>query len=101
MKFEWDENKNKQNFKKHGISFEMAILVFGDSHSVDRLQIAHDDEERRETIGIAYRTMILFVAYTIRDHEDDELIRIISARRADSYERRHYEENLKNSKEAF
>jgi uncharacterized protein len=79
----------------------MAVRVFLDTRAVDRMQIFHDDEERRETIGIAYGPMILFVAYTSRDHEGDELIRIISARRADSYERRHYEENLKNSKEAF
>jgi uncharacterized protein len=101
MKYEWDENKNRQNFKKHGVSFEMAVRVFVDTRAVDRMQISHDDEERRETIGIAYGAMILFVAYTSRDHEGEELIRIISARRADAYERRHYEENLKNSKEAF
>jgi uncharacterized DUF497 family protein len=101
MKFEWDENKNKQNLKKHGISFELASRVFADMHALDRMRVAHNDEERRETIGIAYRAMVLFVAYTSRDDKGEELIRIISARRADSYERRHYEENLKNSKETF
>jgi uncharacterized DUF497 family protein len=101
VKCEWDQNKNKQNFKKHGISFEMASRVFVDTHALDRMQIGHDDEERRETIGIAHRAMSLFVAHTSCDREGEELIRIVSARRADSYERRHYEENLKNSKEAF
>ena len=101
MKFEWDVNKNKKNFEKHGVSFEMAVRVFLNARAVDRMQIAHDDEERRETIGIAHGSVILFVAYSSRDHEGEELIRIISARRADSYERRHYEENLKNSKEAY
>jgi uncharacterized DUF497 family protein len=101
MTFEWDEKKNKENLKKHGISFDLAVRVFLDTNAVDRMQIAHDDEERRETIGVAYGAMILFVAYASRDHEGEELIRIISARRADSYERRQYEENLKNSKEAF
>ena len=101
MKFEWDKNKDKQNFKKHGISFDLAVRVFLDNHAVDRMQIVHDDEERRETIGVVHGTMILFVAYTSRDHEGEELIRIISARRPDAYERRQYEENLKNSKEAF
>jgi uncharacterized DUF497 family protein len=101
MKFEWDENKNKQNFKKHRVSFEMAMLVFDDRHSLDRIQPTHDDEERWETIGAASGALILFVAHTCGDREGEELIRIISARRADSYERRHYEENLKNSKEAF
>jgi uncharacterized DUF497 family protein len=65
------------------------------------MQLVDDYEERWETIGIAFRAMILFVAYTSGDHGGEELIRIISARRADSYERRHYEESLKNSKEAF
>jgi hypothetical protein len=62
VKCEWDQNKNKQNFKKHGISFEMASRVFVDTHALDRMQIGHDDEERRETIGIAHRATILFVA---------------------------------------
>ena len=88
MKFEWDEKKNRQNFIKHGISFELAVRVFLDTQALDRMQIAHDDEERRETIGVAHGAMILFVAYASRDHEGEELIRIISARRADSYERR-------------
>ena len=101
MKFEWDKNKNKENLKKHGVSFDLAVRVFLDSRAVDRMQLVYDEEERRETIGIAQRTMILFVVYASRDHEGEELIRIISARRADSYERRQYEENLKNSKEAF
>jgi uncharacterized protein len=101
MKFEWDKNKNKQNFKKHRVSFEMAMLVFDDRHSVDRIQLAHDEGERWETIGIASGALILFVTYSCCDREGEELIRIISAWRADSYERRHYEENLKNSKESF
>jgi len=99
MRFEWD--KNKENLRKHGISFEIAVRVFDDTFSIDRIQGARGDEERRETIGVAHRAVIVFVAYTSRDLEGEELIRIISARRADPYERRHYEENLKNSKEAF
>jgi uncharacterized DUF497 family protein len=97
MKFEWDKNKNKENLKKHGISFEIAVRVFDDTFSLDRIQAVHGDEERRETIGVTHRAVILF-AYTSRDFEGEELIRIISARRADPYERRHYQESLKNSK---
>jgi uncharacterized DUF497 family protein len=50
MKFEWDVNKNKKNFEKHGVSFEMEVRVFLDTPAVDRMQIAHDDEERRELL---------------------------------------------------
>ncbi len=101
MKFEWDENKNRQNLKKHGINFEMARLVFGDPRMWVACKDAHDDEERRETIGIAHGSVILFVAYGSRDYDGDETIRMISARTATKAERRSYEERARSPQKDF
>lgn len=85
LEFEWDEEKEQLNLKKHGISFEAAAKVFGD---VDRIEIydeAHSiEEERYITIGMAGE--ILFVVYTERRPR----IRLISARLATARERKMY-----------
>lgn len=85
LEFEWDEEKERLNLKKHGISFEAAAKVFGD---VDRIEIydeAHSiEEERYITIGMAGD--ILFVVYTERRPR----IRLISARLATARERKMY-----------
>ena len=94
MKFEWDENKNKQNFKKHEITFEMARLVFGDPHLVGWVERIQDDEERWRTIGIATGILLLVVVHTRIELDGQEIIRIISARTATKPERRSYEERV-------
>jgi uncharacterized DUF497 family protein len=94
MKFEWDEKKNKQNFKKHGITFEMARLVFGDPHLVGRVERIRDDEELWQTIGIATGIVLLVIAHTRVESDGEETIRIISARTATRPERRSYEERV-------
>lgn len=71
LKFEWDEDKERINRQKHGISFKTAALVF-------------EDEDRYITIGMAGE--VLFVVYT----ERKETIRIISARLATARERSLY-----------
>ena len=83
--FEWDENKNKSNIKKHGISFQTASRVFDD---VNRIEMYDEEnsitEDRYNTIGMV--DDILFVVYT----ERNEKIRLISARIAEEPERRLY-----------
>ncbi len=86
MKFEWDENKNKSNLKKHGIDFSDAQKVFNDENSLIAPDLRKDySESRWKIIGKVYG-VIISVIYTIRN----EAIRIISARRASKNERKEY-----------
>ena len=83
--FEWDEEKNAANVKKHGIDFEDAIRVFEDDDRIEIYDAAHSGEEDRyNTIGMVKD--VLFVVYT----ERREAIRIISARPATRGERSIY-----------
>jgi uncharacterized DUF497 family protein len=88
VQFDWDEAKNQRNLRKHGIDFDTASLVFDDPHYVAALDRIVDGEERWQTIGVAGGIAIVVVAHTL----SDELIRIISARRATRRERKSYEE---------
>ncbi len=89
MQFEWDENKNEINKKKHGLSFEMATEVF-----YDKLAILFDDpdhsidEDRFLIIGALKFEKICIVSYCYRNNEN--VIRIISARQATKNEQRFY-----------
>lgn len=88
LKFEWNKSKAKDNFTKHGISFELAERVFDDPFAVEFLDDREDyDEERFVILGIVDR-QILFVAYA----ERKDAVRIISARRATKYEQKIYSE---------
>jgi uncharacterized DUF497 family protein len=89
LAFEWDEEKAKQNRKKHRVSFEDASTVFGDPLAVTIHDPLHSDEEERFIIlGESHRRRLLVVAFTDRDGK----IRIISARVASRRERKDYEE---------
>ena len=92
MRFTWDEGKNRSNLAKHGISFEIAVLVFDDPAALSRLERIVDDEERWQTIGIAGGSAVLLVAHTWRDIRGEQIVRIISARKATPRERTLYEE---------
>ena len=89
MIFEWDENKNKQNKRKHGISFEEALSVFLDEKRLDKYDTEHSTihEDRWNVIGRVED--ILFVVYV----EVNSRIRIISARKADKEETDEYYRN--------
>ena len=79
--FDWDENKNKKNQAKHGISFEEASTVFYDDKAVLFDDPKHSDyEERFILIGMTEDTKICVVCHCYR--ENDTVIRIISAREA-------------------
>jgi uncharacterized DUF497 family protein len=114
IQFEYDENKNQKNIEKHGISFKSAARVFFD---YDRIEYFDEQESREEdrfdiigdlsagsinlfggndsTIGNIGKDTVVFVVYTervkyIRDNKEVEVIRIISARYATSFERGIY-----------
>lgn len=89
MRFEWDEAKNRRNFAKHGISFETAKLVFEDSHAISFLDWS-TEEERWRTFGTIHGAIVM-VVHTCWIEEDGEVIRLISARKATSGERRIHE----------
>ncbi len=92
MKFVWDEGKNEVNKKKHGISFEEAKEIY-----MDPLQLAFMDErfsyfeERWITVGKTLNNHIVLAVNLYFDQEGEEIIRIISARKATNHERSQYE----------
>ena len=90
MMFEWDENKNRINKAKHGVDFETASHVFDDPLHASRIEGIVDGEERWQTIGAVHGLTLFLVAHLIT-FDDTTIIRIISARKADKNERRHYE----------
>jgi uncharacterized protein len=95
MRFEWDEAKNRQNLAKHGINFEAAALVFKDPYVLSDPDRVVDDEERWQTIG-TIGVLIVLVAHLWWDEDGEEVIRLISARKASSAERKSYEAHKKS-----
>ena len=90
LSFEWDESKAKANLAKHGVSFEEASTVFGDSLSLTIPDPAHSQvEDRSILLGQSHQRKLLVVVHT----ERGDNIRIISARRASRRERKSYEES--------
>jgi hypothetical protein len=86
LKFIWDEKKSTINFKKHGITFEEATVVFKDPRRYEVYDKTHSFfEERWKVVGLNSST-ILTVIYT----ERNDSIRIISARKADKKEEEKY-----------
>jgi uncharacterized protein len=92
MRFEWDPRKAELNLKKHGISFEIAQLVFDDPLALSIPDHGHSDkEERWITMGIAGTDkLIVVVIHTYRDTPEEEVQRIISARKTTPKERKQY-----------
>lgn len=89
MNFEWDEKKNKINIKKHGISFQEASSVFSDENAILFDDVVHSRvEERFLLLGLSDRASLCIVVHCYR--ENDEIIRIISARPATKNETNTY-----------
>ena len=87
LDFEWDEQKALSNLAKHRVSFAVASEVFNDPFAVDiEERSLHYAEVRRRIVGVIYG-LCLTVIYT----ERNDIIRIISARKASRAERREYE----------
>ena len=92
MQFEWDNNKAINNFKKHGVSFDDAKMVFEDPFQISKLDYRFSYfEERWITIGATKNAQILVVANLFFTDEGEEIIRIISARYANPKEKATYE----------
>jgi uncharacterized protein len=93
VRFEWDPAKAEANVRKHGVSFEVATRVFLDPFHASEQDRIENGEYRWQTIGEVKGSTLLFVGHAIREDEEGEIIRIISARRATRTERRRYEQN--------
>lgn len=92
MKFEWNEEKNISNQEKHGISFEEAKEVFDDALHISKLDYKFNYfEERWITVGATTRHKVLVVANLFFTDEGEEIVRIVSARKANKIERQSYE----------
>jgi uncharacterized DUF497 family protein len=90
LQWTWDAHKADANLKKHGVGFELALLVFDDPLQLTQLD-PWPGEERWRTIGAPFpdRPLLLFVVHT---DENGEGGRLISARKATLHERRAYED---------
>jgi hypothetical protein len=93
MKFEWDENSNRSNFKKLGVWFEEAQTIWVDSESVEYFDPEHSAaEDRFIRIGHSTRSRILLVVFCERP--EGTTIRIISALKATTQEMKDYEKGI-------
>jgi uncharacterized DUF497 family protein len=89
MDFEWDTKKAAVNLKKHGVSFQEAATVFGDTMAITYPDPDHSEDENRSiTFGMSRNRRLLVVAHTERGAK----IRIINARLMAKHERKIYEE---------
>ncbi|MFC1461473.1 BrnT family toxin [Verrucomicrobiota bacterium] len=87
--FEWNERKNRENKRKHRVSFEEAQTVFLDEKAVRYFDPDHsEDEDRFLMLGMSFTLRVLVVCHCYR--VDDSVIRIISARKADKKEQADY-----------
>ena len=95
MKYEQDDGKYDLNVKQHGIRFEVAKGVFADENALEVYDKSHSSltEKRFNIIGIS-EAGILFVVFCERDAENEEVIRIISARKATKTEKDGYERGI-------
>ena len=92
LRFEWDKQKTKANIKKHDISFDEARTVFYDENAIQFFDPDHsDDEDRFVLLGISFKLRVVVVCNCFR--ENDTVVRIISARKADGDEENEYWRN--------
>jgi uncharacterized protein len=88
-RFDWDPAKARENLRKHGVSFEEARTVFDDEQALLLDDRDHSlGEQRFILLGLSAPLRLLLVVHSYR--EDDERIRIISARKATRSERAQY-----------
>lgn len=91
--FEWDEKKNKANFRKHSVWFEEGKTIFHDPYARLIHDPDHSDEEDRFVlVGMSEKLRLLTVCHVYK--KDDEIIRIFSARKAEHAEIKEYRRYL-------
>jgi uncharacterized DUF497 family protein len=92
--FEWDPGKARENLDRHGVAFDEAATVFGDSKALSIFNPDHSEtEDRWVTMGISEKGRLLIVIHTFREEIEDAVrIRIISSRKATRQETKTYGE---------
>ncbi|MGA3043811.1 MAG: BrnT family toxin [Bryobacteraceae bacterium] len=85
VRFEWHEGKNRQNHRKHGVDFEVAVLVFDDPNHRSEQDRFVNGEERWQTVGLVNELLLVCHTWT-----EDDVVRIVSARKANRTERNRY-----------
>ena len=94
IRFEWDSVTANGNERKHGIRFEDAMHVFDDPYALfEQDRTDERGEQRWQAIGLVEGVVVILVAHTIREAGPDEIVRLISARRATRKERVRYEQS--------
>lgn len=89
MRFEWDEDRALENAKKHRVTFEQARQVFNDPRAVPFEDLEHSDHDETRYVMIGMCSIgLLFISFTYRD----DVVRLISARRAEKWMVKVYEE---------
>ena len=90
FKFEWDDQKAAINLRKHGVSFDEAVSVFGDNMALTFSDTEHSEEESRSrTYGLSSSGRLLVVVHTERRNN----VRVISARKVTRYEKNIYDQS--------
>ena len=84
--FEWDEEKDRLNFRKHGIHFATAVKVFLDPNKLIREDLEHPEEERYNILGRVGKVLFVVCAF-----KEENTVRMISARLAAIPEKERYE----------
>ena len=84
--FVWDDDKALRNWRDHAVTFEMAREVFRDPFAIEWQDLEQDPTEEWYSVIGMVEGRLLFVGYTLRGAK----IRIITARKAEPYERRKY-----------
>ena len=89
LRFEWDNNKEKVNISKHGVSFDEAQTAFYDEYAIQFFDPEHSkNEDRFLLLGTSFKLKTLVICHCFR--EEETVIRIISARKADKDEEQAY-----------
>ncbi len=91
MQFTWDPAKELENWRKHRVRFTLAAKVFYDPLVQLREDRVVDGEQRWHALGIVEGDLLLLVVHTVHGEWED-IVRIISARKAEAHEREEYED---------
>ncbi len=95
LRFEWDRQKDLANFRNHGVAFDEAKTVFYDENAIEFYDGNHSLEEARFLlIGLSSKLRILLVSYAVREEKNEDIIRIVSSRKATKNEQKIYFERL-------
>ena len=89
MRFEWDPQKTEANLRLHGVSFAEAVAIFEDDFALSREDDDAREEQRFVGLGLSDAANLLVVVYAYRD---PDVIRVISAWKANKHQRELYEE---------